>query len=198
MAAKKKGIMDLRQLLQLKIKGLSNRKIEQILDMHRNTINGYVRFFLMHKRRTTRLCMKRRMKNSPACLPRRILWTPGARQAHTLLSYHRPQRGVDEKEKKERSKGEIAGVGEFHSSRPTAFLYEALLRRQTVWPNKPKPHHEKTTQIRLEKTFPGLLQMKYTDVTLVWESKPIVLTESVLGYPKTLSVMYNFIIEIRT
>ena len=45
MAAKRKGIMDLRQLLQLKIKGLSNRKIEQLLDMHRNTINGYVRFF---------------------------------------------------------------------------------------------------------------------------------------------------------
>ena len=35
----------------------------------------------------------------------------------------------------------------------------------------------------------------YTDVTLVWESKPIVstayTTKDVLGYPKTLSVMYN-------
>lgn len=45
MAAKRIGIMDIRQLIQLKIKGLSNRKIEQVLGIHRNTINEYVRIF---------------------------------------------------------------------------------------------------------------------------------------------------------
>ena len=43
MAAKRIGIMDIRQLLQLKIKGLSNRKIAEFIGIHRNSVNQYVR-----------------------------------------------------------------------------------------------------------------------------------------------------------
>lgn len=42
MAAKKIDIMDVRQLIQLKIRGESNRKCSSILTIHRNTINFYV------------------------------------------------------------------------------------------------------------------------------------------------------------
>ena len=45
MAAKKVDIMDIRQLLLLKAKGESNRSCEQLLGIHRNTINHYVRLF---------------------------------------------------------------------------------------------------------------------------------------------------------
>ena len=43
MAAKKIDIMDLRQLIQLKINGESNRSCSSILGIHRNTVNYYVR-----------------------------------------------------------------------------------------------------------------------------------------------------------
>lgn len=43
MAAKRIDIMDVRQLIQLKIKGESNRSCSKILAIHRNTINYYVR-----------------------------------------------------------------------------------------------------------------------------------------------------------
>lgn len=43
MAAKKIDIMDVRQLIQLKAKGESNRSCSSILGVHRNTINYYVR-----------------------------------------------------------------------------------------------------------------------------------------------------------
>jgi len=45
MAAKKVDIMDIRQLLLLKSKGESNRKCGELLGIHRNTINHYVRLF---------------------------------------------------------------------------------------------------------------------------------------------------------
>ncbi len=45
MAAKSKGIMDVRQILVLKKKGLSNRKIEAHTGIHRNTVNTYVGLF---------------------------------------------------------------------------------------------------------------------------------------------------------
>ena len=45
MAAKKVDIMELKQLLQLKIKGESNRACEKMMGIHRNTINHYVRLF---------------------------------------------------------------------------------------------------------------------------------------------------------
>ena len=45
MAAKKVGIMELKQLLLLKEQGKSNRSCERILGIHRNTINHYVRIF---------------------------------------------------------------------------------------------------------------------------------------------------------
>jgi transposase len=45
MAAKRIDIMDIRQLLQLKNKGLSNRKIAEKIGVHRNSINHYVRLF---------------------------------------------------------------------------------------------------------------------------------------------------------
>lgn len=48
MAAKRIDIMDLRQLVQLKQKGISNRKIAQILGMNRNTVNDYFRVFDRH------------------------------------------------------------------------------------------------------------------------------------------------------
>jgi len=44
MAAKRKDIMDIRQILQLKSKGLSNRKIASMLGISRNTINEYISF----------------------------------------------------------------------------------------------------------------------------------------------------------
>jgi transposase len=44
MAAKRKDIMDIRQILQLKTKGLSNRKVATILGISRNTINEYISF----------------------------------------------------------------------------------------------------------------------------------------------------------
>jgi len=37
--------MELKQLLQLKIKGESNRSCEKMMGIHRNTINHYVRLF---------------------------------------------------------------------------------------------------------------------------------------------------------
>jgi transposase len=43
MAAKKIDIMDVRQLIQLKTKGESNRSCSSILGIHRNTVNYYVR-----------------------------------------------------------------------------------------------------------------------------------------------------------
>lgn len=43
MAAKRIEIMDLRQLLQLKIRGESNRSCSKILSIHRNTIDSYIR-----------------------------------------------------------------------------------------------------------------------------------------------------------
>ena len=43
MAYKRIEIMDIRQVIQLKIQGFSNRKAAQILGIHRNTINDYVR-----------------------------------------------------------------------------------------------------------------------------------------------------------
>lgn len=43
MAANRIDIMDLRQLIQLKINGESNRGSAEILSMHRNTVNNYVR-----------------------------------------------------------------------------------------------------------------------------------------------------------
>jgi transposase len=45
MAAKKVDIMELRQLFLLKEKGESNRSCENRLNIHRNTINHYVRLF---------------------------------------------------------------------------------------------------------------------------------------------------------
>ena len=45
MAAKKVDIMELKQLLLLKEKGESNRSCENLLNIHRNTINHYVRLF---------------------------------------------------------------------------------------------------------------------------------------------------------
>lgn len=43
MAAKQIDIMDVRQLIQLKIRGESNRSCSSILTIHRNTVNFYVR-----------------------------------------------------------------------------------------------------------------------------------------------------------
>jgi transposase len=43
MAAKKIDIMDVRQLIQLKSRGESNRSCSSILGLHRNTVNYYVR-----------------------------------------------------------------------------------------------------------------------------------------------------------
>ena len=48
MAAKRIDIMDLRQLLQLKHKGLSNRKITDLLGNNRNMVNDYIRMFGEH------------------------------------------------------------------------------------------------------------------------------------------------------
>jgi sugar diacid utilization regulator len=43
MTAKKIDIMDVRQLIQLKIRGESNRSCSSSLAIHRNTVNYYVR-----------------------------------------------------------------------------------------------------------------------------------------------------------
>ena len=48
MAAKRIDTMDLRQLLQLKHKGISNRKIADLLGIKRNTVNDYIRVFDDH------------------------------------------------------------------------------------------------------------------------------------------------------
>jgi len=42
MAAKRIGIMDIRQIIQLKIKKCSNRKIADLTGIHRNSVNTYV------------------------------------------------------------------------------------------------------------------------------------------------------------
>lgn len=43
MAQQQIGIMNLKQIIQLKIQGTSNRQISETLDIHRNTINKYIR-----------------------------------------------------------------------------------------------------------------------------------------------------------
>ena len=45
MAGQRIDIMELRQLIQLKRKGLSNRKVAKALGMSRNTVNAYVQIF---------------------------------------------------------------------------------------------------------------------------------------------------------
>lgn len=42
MAANRIGIMDIRQIIQLKIKQCSNRKIADLTGIHRNSVNAYV------------------------------------------------------------------------------------------------------------------------------------------------------------
>lgn len=42
MPAKRIEIMDIRQLLQLKIGGHSNRKIAALTGIHRNSVNAYI------------------------------------------------------------------------------------------------------------------------------------------------------------
>jgi len=49
MAGQRIDIMELRQLIQLKRKGLSNRKVAEVLGVSRNTINSYVRAFSEHE-----------------------------------------------------------------------------------------------------------------------------------------------------
>ncbi len=44
MAGKRIEMMDLRQLISLKKQGISNRKIAQLLQISRNTVNSYIRF----------------------------------------------------------------------------------------------------------------------------------------------------------
>ena len=39
--------MDIRQVLQLKQKGYSNRKVAFYLRISRNTVNGYVKFLMV-------------------------------------------------------------------------------------------------------------------------------------------------------
>lgn len=48
MAGQRINIMDLRQLIQLKHKGLSNRKVAEALGVSRNTVNTYVHAFTDH------------------------------------------------------------------------------------------------------------------------------------------------------
>ena len=43
-------LMDLRQILSLHMDGLSNRKIGELLDIHRNTVNSYIQLFNASKR----------------------------------------------------------------------------------------------------------------------------------------------------
>ena len=49
MSAKRIGIMNIRQILQLKEAGQSNRSISQLTGMHRNTVNEYVRILEAHE-----------------------------------------------------------------------------------------------------------------------------------------------------
>jgi transcriptional regulator with XRE-family HTH domain len=49
MAGQRIDIMDLRQLIQLKRKGLSNRKVAEALGVSRNTMNTYVQAFTDHE-----------------------------------------------------------------------------------------------------------------------------------------------------
>lgn len=49
MAGQRIDIMELRQLIQLKRKGLSNRKVARALGTSRNTVNSYVRAFSEHE-----------------------------------------------------------------------------------------------------------------------------------------------------
>src|SRR5690625_981201 len=49
MAGQRIDIMDLRQLIQLKSKGMSNRKVAEALGVSRNTVNDYVNTFSEHK-----------------------------------------------------------------------------------------------------------------------------------------------------
>lgn len=49
MAGQQIDIMELKQLIQLKRKGLSNRKVAQALGVSRNTVNSYVQAFGAHK-----------------------------------------------------------------------------------------------------------------------------------------------------
>jgi len=49
MAGQRIDIMDLRQLIQLKRKGLSNRKVAQALGVSRNTVNTYIQAFTGHE-----------------------------------------------------------------------------------------------------------------------------------------------------
>ena len=46
MARKRTDLMNLRQLIQLKQQGHSNREAAELLNIHRNTVNDYVRLFL--------------------------------------------------------------------------------------------------------------------------------------------------------
>jgi len=48
MAGQRIDIMDLRQLIQLKRKGMSNRQVAQSLGVSRNTVNSYVQVFARH------------------------------------------------------------------------------------------------------------------------------------------------------
>lgn len=48
MAGQRIDIMDIKQLIQLKLKGLSNRKVAQALGVSRNTVNAYVKAFEKH------------------------------------------------------------------------------------------------------------------------------------------------------
>jgi len=45
MSAKRIGIMNIRQILQLKQRGESNRSVSHLMGVHRNTVNDYVRQF---------------------------------------------------------------------------------------------------------------------------------------------------------
>src|SRR5690554_2916 len=49
MAGQRINIMELKQLIKLKREGLSNRKVASLLDVSRNTVNEYIRFFRTHK-----------------------------------------------------------------------------------------------------------------------------------------------------
>ena len=46
MAGNRKDIMEIKQIIMLKLKGWSNRKVAAELSISRNTVNDYVRFFI--------------------------------------------------------------------------------------------------------------------------------------------------------
>ena len=48
MAGLRINIMELRQLIRLKKEGISNRKVAELLQLSRNTVNEYVRIFEAH------------------------------------------------------------------------------------------------------------------------------------------------------